>query len=332
MVTIKQVAEKAGLSVSTVSRYLNNHPYISEDKRERIESAMKELNYTPSLIATQLRSKKSTMIGILVSRITNPFFSYLIDALERYSKAYGYKVLIVQTYDDAKAELNLLELLRQKVLSGIVMCSIEGNIKLIESYQNYGPIVLCNERAVNSTLLQVYTDQGKATFEGTKFLINQGYKRIAYCTGGDLASHGHGWERSKGFEKAIDENNLLVKREWIFTHVHTIEDGCNVAKKILQLPKENRPDAIFTNSDEVSAGIMKEYFRQGKKIPIDLAILGFDNQPYTELLKVPLTTIQQPIDSLGKETIRLLIGEIEGKPYMIDKTKLTLSLIKRKSV
>ena len=137
MATIKDVAKKAGLSVSTVSRYLNDHPYISDEKKKRIKDAMDELNYSPSMVATQLRSKKGTMIGILVSRITNPFFSYLVDSIEKNSKLLGYNVLVMQTYDDPAAELKMLELLKQQVITGLIMCSVEGNPDGIETYQEY---------------------------------------------------------------------------------------------------------------------------------------------------------------------------------------------------
>lgn len=136
MATIKDVAKKAGLSVSTVSRYLNHHPYISEDKRKRIQAAMAELDYTPSSVATQLRSKKGTMIGILVSRIANPFFSHLVDSIEKSARSHGYNVLVMQTYDDKKAETNMLEMLKQQVIAGLIMCSIEGDPKILKRIAN----------------------------------------------------------------------------------------------------------------------------------------------------------------------------------------------------
>lgn len=332
MATIKDVAKKAGLSVSTVSRYLNNHPYISDDKRERIKKAMDELNYTPSSVATQLRSKKGTMIGILVSRITNPFFSYLVDSIERQVKQHGYNVLIMQTYDDKNAEIRMLEMLKQQVIAGLIMCSVEGDPTIIESYQEFGPIVLCNEQISSSTIPQVFTNQEKATYDATNYLITKGYRKIAYCTGGSLTRGGHGNARTSGFEKALTESQLPMKIDWIFKQVHTNKDGQQIANKILALPKENRPDAIFTSSDEVASGILQMMIKAGKKIPEDLAIMGFDNQPFTALLTVPLTTIAQPVAALGKESTNLLIALLEDRNYQIDDSELNLELIIRESV
>ncbi|MGM0240992.1 LacI family DNA-binding transcriptional regulator [Enterococcus sp. AZ103] len=331
MATIKDVAKKAGLSVSTVSRFLNNHPYISEDKRKRIQAAMEALDYTPSSVAMQLRSKKGTMIGILVSRIVNPFFAHLVDSIEKNARKHGYNVLVMQTYDDKKAETNMLEMLKQQVIAGLIMCSIEGDPKVIEAYREYGPIVLCNEQIPGSKLPQVYTNQATASFEATNYLIQKGYKKIAYCTGGSLTRGGHGNSRTEGFEKALQESNLPMKIEWIFKQVHTIEDGKKVADKLLALPKDRRPDAVFTSSDEVASGILERYLAKGQSVPEDLAIMGFDNQPFTSMLAVPLTTIQQPVDALGRESTNWLIAQMEGKVYQLDKSELVLNLITRKS-
>lgn len=331
MATIKDVANKANLSVATVSRYLNNHPYISEEKKRRIKKAMKELDYTPSSIATQLRSKKGTMIGILVSRITNPFFSYLVDAIEKEAKKNHYNVLIMQTYDDKKAEINMLELLKQQVIAGLVMCSVEGDPQMIASYQEFGPIVLCNEKVNDTALPTVVTDQKKAVYDATLYLATKGYQKIAYCTGGTLTNEGHGGTRTAGFERAVLEKQLTVKKNWIFRQAHTSQDGMKVADKILQLPSDNRPDAIFTNSDEVAIGVMEKMLQKKYQIPQDLAVIGFDNQPTTSLLTVPLTTIAQPVAALGTESTRLLLAKIEHSTYEVDQAQLRLTLIKRKS-
>ncbi|WP_207942471.1 hypothetical protein DOK78_000896 [Enterococcus sp. DIV2402] len=332
MATIKDVAKRANLSVSTVSRYLNNHPYVSEERKKRIKEAMEELNYTPSSIATQLRSKKGTMVGILVSRITNPFFSYLVDAIEKQAKQQGYNVLIMQTYDDQTAEMKMLEMLKQQVITGLIMCSVEGDFKVIESYQEHGPIVFCNEKISEANIPSVVTNQSQATYEAIQFLIQKGYHKIAYCTGGTLTTKGHGKERTQGFERALLENSLPFKKEWVFQQVHTIADGRKVAQQLITLPKEQRPDAIFTNSDEVAMGVLESFKDGGYNIPEDIAIMGFDNQPVTSLLSVPLTTIEQPVEALGVEATKLLISLIEATNYQIDQSQLQLSLIQRASV
>lgn len=329
--TIKDVAKHAGISVSTVSRYLNNHPYISEEKREKIKQAMEELNYTPSIVATQLRSKKGMMIGILVSRITNPFFSYLFDSIERHARNNGYNVLMMQTYDDEHAELNMLEMLKQHVISGLIMCSIESDAKMLESYQEFGPIVSCNEPLPLSNIPQITTDQEEAAYEAVNYLIDAGYNKIAYCTGGDLTKTGHGYIRTRGVERALLEANMTVKPNWLFKQVHSLNDGKKVAEELLKLSDDDRPDVIFANSDEVASGIIEYLTAQGKRIPDFMGVMGFDDQPLSSLLKVPLTTIAQPVEALGKEATNVMLSLLEGHNYKVDQSSLKLKLIKRES-
>lgn len=331
MVTIKEVAKLADLSVSTVSRFLNNHPYVSDDKRERILKAMKELDYTPNPVATQLRTKKSNMIGILVSRMTNPYFSYLVNAIEIEAKSQGYFVLIMQTYDDNEEELRALELLKSNVISGLIMCSIESDASVIDPYEKYGPIVLCNETLSDSKLPQVNTNQEEASYEATKYLIEDGHENIAFCTGGSLDNGSHGEVRIRGFERALAESELIIRKEWIFSSKHTIDDGREVAKDIMKLDQNNRPSAVFANSDEVASGIIDYLKNRGKTVPDDLAVVGFDNQPISSMITTPITTVAQPVDALGETAIKLLIAKLKDEEYEVDYSKLKLEFIKRES-
>lgn len=331
MATIKNVAQLAEVSVSTVSRYLNDHPYIAEEKRERIQKAMAELDYVPSSVATQLRSKKGTMIGVLVSRITNPFFSYLIDTIEKEARLKGYSVLIMQTYDDEMAEIKILDMLKQKLICGLIMCSIENNAKVIDSYKEYGPIVLCNEKLEHSELPQILTNQEKATFEAIDYLIKQGHQKIAYCTGGQFAESGHGATRNKGFREAMKVNGLKVREDYIFKNTHTIDDGKRIAATLIKNRGQDLPDAIFAGSDEVASGIIEVLLEKEINIPEDIAVMGFDNQPFSSMISVPLTTVEQPVHALGKEATQLIVHLLDGKAYEINREKLNLTLIKRES-
>ncbi|MGL4670655.1 LacI family DNA-binding transcriptional regulator [Cetobacterium sp.] len=331
MATIKDVAKLAGLSITTVSRYLNNHPYITEEKRESIQRAMKELDYVPSSVATTLRSNKGKMIGILVSRITNPYFSYLIDAVEKEVKANGYTLLIVQTYDDKGAELKMFEMLKQKLINGIIMCSIECS-DMIDIYSKYGPIVVCNQRVESKEAHQITTDQEGITSEAIKYLFSKGKRKIAYCTGGTFSEKGHGTLRNKGFKSAMKELSLEIDSRVIFENIHTVEDGYMVAQNLLRSEKSVWPDAIFTGSDEVASGVINYLMRNGKKVPEDIAVMGFDNQPFSSMTAVPITTVEQPLESLGKEAARMMMSLLNKEVYKVKKDKLVLKIVERESV
>ncbi|MGX7107708.1 LacI family DNA-binding transcriptional regulator [Hutsoniella sourekii] len=330
MATIKDVAKLAGVSVTTVSRYLNNHPYISEEKQAAIQQAMADLNYIQNSAATQLRSKKSNFIGILVSRLSNPFFTSLVDKIEQEVRQAGYYLMVMQTYDDTQAEQRMLSLLQQGVLAGLIMCSLEAPIQEVEAFSKYGPILLCNLSVRETHLPYISTDQRQGTYQAVKYIADKHYQSVAYCTGGSLSRHGHGDSRTQAFEMAIDQFQLTVKREWIFPSVHLIEDGRRVAEKLFEL--SDRPQVVFANSDEVAAGIVDYCYTHQLRIPEDLAVMGFDNQFYSGLLTTPLTTIDQPVQSLGKETSQYILALIEGIEYQVNHEVLEQKLIVRNSI
>ncbi|MBI5972980.1 LacI family DNA-binding transcriptional regulator [Staphylococcus caledonicus] len=330
MATIKDVAQKAGLSVSTVSRFLNNHPYISDVKKKKIQEAMIDLDYVPNSAATQLRSNKSFALGVIVSRITNPYFAYLIDAIENTIRTTPYHTLIMQTYDDKDEELRLLNMLKQKHIDGVIMGSLENDISVVEKYTKYGPIVLSADKTVQSNkVMVVHTDQRQATYEAIQYLINKGHSTIAYCTGGNYFASRHGRSRNLGFRDAMNDNGLEIKREWIFNNAHTLEDGEKIGKILWQ--SKRLPDAIFAGSDEVASGIIQVMTNYNINIPDDIAIMGYDNQPFSKLLKIPLTTVNQPVNEIGRQLTEFLLSVLEDVEFNADDNLLKLEIIERKS-
>ncbi|MXQ51280.1 substrate-binding domain-containing protein [Salinicoccus hispanicus] len=332
MATIKDVAHKAGLSVTTVSRYLNNHPYISDEKKEKIRDAMEELDYVPSSLATQLRSNRGTMIGVLVSRLTNPYFAYLVDAIEKKAKQQGYRLLIMQTYGDKQEEINTLEMLKEKTISGLIMCAVENDLETVESYAKYGAIAVSTQTDYKSDRLRlITTNQEQATYDAINFLIRKGYTGIAYSTGGDFTDQSHGSYRNKGYLRALEESDIKLNERWIFKNNHTIEDGMEIAVQLSRLNEKDRPDAIFAGSDEVAIGIIRKFEQLNIRVPADIAVMGFDNQPFSSLAKIPLTTVGQPMETLGQQAASLIISMIEGTEFAIDESQLKLKIIERES-
>lgn len=331
MATIKDVAKKAGLSVTTVSRFLNQHPYISDDKREKILSAMKALDYEPSTVAQQMRGIKTHRIGVLISRITNPFFASLVDALEVNARKNGYSVLIIQNHNSPDEEKNCLDLLKKKIIDGLILCSVESDENVIEKYQKYGPILLCNTSITSSSLPIVRVDDETATRDAIRYLISKGYRKIAYSTGGSFEKTGHGSRRNNGYVTAMNEAGLTIHDEWIFRHMHTYKHGQTIAHNLQSLVQNNRPDAIFAGSDEVACGLMSTLLLHGQRVPEDIAILGFDNLPVAEMLNIPLTTVNQPIDELGRISFEFLLSLINGQRYEYDSALLKSDLVIRES-
>lgn len=329
MPTIYDVAKLSGLSKTTVSRVINNHSYVSEEKKNLVLKAMKELNYTPNPSARKLRGQVTTTIGVIVPRIVNPFFSYLVDSIEQVAYKNGYHVLIFQSNEDKEKELAFLNLLKTKQVDGIIMTSIENDWSIIEPFTESGPILLCNEYVNNASVPIVRLDQYKGAYIGVKHLLEKGHRKIGYCTGGLFAEEGKDKDRNQGYQKALQEAGIEPDPKWIFVNQHSIEDGKQVVKKILSM--EDRPTAIFTGSDEIAGGMMIEAKECDLKIPNDLAIIGFDDQPLAQMLDPKLTTIRQPIDQMGVKAMETLIDMLNDSEVKVETFELPIELVVRSS-
>ncbi|MFQ3544655.1 LacI family DNA-binding transcriptional regulator [Halobacillus rhizosphaerae] len=329
MATISDVAKLTGLSKATVSRVINNHPYISKEKRALVQDAMKELGYFPNPSARRLRGHITSTIGVIVPRIVNPFFSYLVNSMEQVAYKNNYQVLMFQSDENIDKELYFLNLLKTRQVDGIIMTSIENDWDNIEPYTQYGPILLCNEYLSHSNVPTVRLDQTKGTYIGIKHLLDKGHKKIGYCTGGLFAEDGKDKDRNQGYQTALSEAGISVNPNWIFINKHTIDDGKRVMSQIMEM--DDKPTAIFTGSDEIAAGVIIEAKDHGWRIPEDIAIIGFDDQPIAEMLDPKLTTIRQPINQMGEKSVEGLITLLKDKNGSVENIELPVELVVRDS-
>ncbi|MGX6971156.1 LacI family DNA-binding transcriptional regulator [Vagococcus bubulae] len=307
MANIEDVAKKAGVSVTTVSRTLNNHPYVSKKTKDKIYRAMEDLEYYPNNVAQQLRGKRKKMIGVIISYITNPFFAYLVDAIEKTALEYGYTLVVLQTRGNQKLEKLYVELIPKKQLDGLIITNLENATPQVINLIKEGKIVLCNRYIGNKDIPVISIDEEKASYEGTKYLIDSGHKNIAFCTGNVKNTHDY---RFKGFLKALNESNIPFDNSLFFEYILGVDGGRSFIKKFIGL--ENPPTAVFSNGDEVAAGIISEARKYSVKIPDDLAILGFDDHPLASLTNPEITTIHQPITDIGEISTLTLLANLEG--------------------
>lgn len=327
--TISEIAKRAGVGATTVSRYLNNHPYISKEKCKRIKKAIEDLNYVPSSIASQMRSKKSMVIGVLVSRVTNPFFSVLFDKMERLLHKFGFEVMITQTYDDPSLESVFLKQLKSGRVDAVILASIEDENEVIKTYREFPQkVILVNEKIKGLEQNSITLDHYNATLNGLEYLWNIGRNRIAYVTGGKFKCQKHGSNRNQAYLDFLNTHQLKFKNEYLFSEKHTLVDGQQIAKKIMQLSE--LPDAIFANSDEVAVGIIDELIKNDVSVPEKIAVMGYDDQPLSKYVKVPLTTIHQPIDALAAAAVSKLLNNLDIENE-IEEKDLSLKLIVRES-
>ncbi|MDN4075717.1 LacI family DNA-binding transcriptional regulator [Fictibacillus terranigra] len=327
MATIQDVAKLAGLSRTTVSRVINQHPYVTDEKKRLVMNAMEELNYVPNSSARRLRKQQTETIAVYVPRITNPFFSQMVEVMGNYAAEKGYQLILCQTSYSRNQEINYLELLKTKQVDGLILTSIENEWSDIEPYMNFGPIMLCNEYNDEAKVPTVYLNQIEGGYIGTRHLIEQGHTKIGYCSGDNTESRVAS-DRYKGYKKALAEAGLPLNEKWFLTSAYSIEDGKRIFKEIASM--KDPPTAVFTGSDEVAAGIWKEAVNHQWRVPDDLAIIGFDDQPVAEL--IGLTTIEQPIEEIAKRAMEQMIETIEKKlPSKRKEIQLDFKLVKRRS-
>ncbi|RWZ55208.1 LacI family transcriptional regulator [Halobacillus fulvus] len=315
MATIEDVAKLAGLSRTTVSRVINDQPYVTEEKRQRIIQAMRDLGYVPNSSARRLRSQRTETIAVLLPRITNPFFGNLIESMEEKASEWGYQVIVCQTHGSKKKELDYLQLLKTKQVDGVIMASVVNEWEEILPYLESGPIVFCNEYMDEEKVPMIHMNHRQASYEATCHLIEQGCRQIAYITGGPLSYLST--ERRRGFQDALVEHGLPILEEVDIDWAIDVKDG---QKAFLHIKKRfPYVDGVFTGSDEVAAGIVYEASQSDWSIPDDLAVVGFDNQMLSLLMVPSVTTVEQPVREMASRTVEVLIQQLLHPQVVVKK-------------
>lgn len=326
MTKISDVAEKTGYSITTISRAINDHPYVSDKTKKKIFDAMKELDYYPNNVAQQLRGKGTKLIGVIISFVINPFFTYLVDAIEKAAYQVGYQIVILQTLEEPEREKKIIEMLKKRQLDGLIMTSLDDDspevLKLIEA----GKIVVCNRYLGEQNIPLIHVDEKKATYEATYYLLSKGHRKIGYVTG-NRGSMLPVDPRFEGYVQALKEFDIEPNSNYIFPRRLTISDGKSTLTDVLALGEE-RPDALLVISDEVASGILSQCHLLNIKVPETLAIIGFDDQPIAEALYPGLTTVRQPIKEMGEYVAALIIANIEHREHP-ERPELNTKLIIR---
>ena len=307
MPTIKEVAERAGVSVTTVSRTLNNRGYISQKMRERIQKAMNELDYQPNEVARSLSFRHTRMIGVLIPGTINPFFAEVINHLSRNLTARGYKMLLyVSSGTQDKAPV-YVSMLRQNQVDGIIVAL---RSPLIESELRNLPVVSF-ETLRTGQLPTVLCDNLEGGRLAAQELMDTGCVHPLMIGGRHATQNIPAFERFNGYRDAISAAGLTPR-------IHEINEdewGGNYgipAREAL----ERYPDAdgIFCTSDVIASYVMQEAIRTGRRIPEDIRIVGFNDCFVSQICPIPLTSIRQPLEQMCAAAVECLICQIEGRP------------------
>jgi len=312
-VTIKDIARELGISPSTVSRALKDHPDISPATKKAVNELAEKLNYQPNIVALSLRQSKTNTIGVVIPEIVHFFFSTIISGIEDVANKAGYNVILTQSNESfAREATNLKALFNSRVDGMLISISRETNtFDHIESTLAKGvPMVFFDRVYDNGNSSMIVVDDMSGAKEATKHLIEQGCKRIAHLEGPPNLEISK--QRLEGFMQAMKEANMPVEKDYIaLCPLGTMEEGKTATEKLLSLP--NPPDAIFASTDPAAMGAMQAIKEKGLRIPQDVAIVGFSNWFFSQLLDPPLSSVDQPGFEMGQEAAKLLIRHIEVK-------------------
>lgn len=307
MATIHDVAKKAGVSVTTVSRVLNNRGYISEATRSKVYQSMDELGYQPNEIARSLLRKQSNIIGLIIPDVSHPFFSELANHVEYHAYQNGFKVLLCNSHMDPVKEKDYIEMLKRNRVDGIIMGS---HTLEVEEYMNLHSPLVTIDRKIGSIPF-ISSDNYKGGELATELLIRKGCKKIAHICGNlelELLAN----QRSEAFEHiaakhAIEhltiQTDMNVFDQWQYERI--------IRSLFLEHPDI---DGVFATSDIIAAFAVKECGRSGKRVPDDVRIVGYDDVNAASWLTPAITTVKQPISEIGRLAVELIRKQMDGEP------------------
>jgi len=337
MTNIKDVASRAGVSITTVSHVINKTRYVSDDLIDRVQKAMVDLDYYPNSLASGLRSGRTKTIGLVIPDISNQFFAEISRKIEDKGFEYGYSVILCNTDDDSEKEKNYIDVLIAKQVDGILFISAgDSSSNLRKPKEFYTPIVVVDRdiNEINADIVLV--DNSNGGYKATKYLIELGHRRIGCISGPSQTTPSA--QRISGYKRALEEANLSIDYDLIKLGDYRYPSGEKAMQELLMHAQP--PTAIFACNDMMAFGAFRAVYNLGMKIPDDISIIGFDNIPLSQAVYPPLTTIEQPIFELAELVVNLLIEKIkfrESKTRMIDgktyskRIMLETKLIKRDS-
>lgn len=328
-VKLIDVAEKAGISKSTVSQYLNNRfDYMSQGTKERIEIAIRELNYVPNSIARSLKTNKTKTIGVIVRDITGYYTSRAIRGIDDYCKSKDYNVLIYNTDFDPEVEKKSLQTMNQLGVDGIIITPSGQNTQLINDYESKGlPIVQFQLEHDDSPKNIIISDYKKAAYDATEYLIKLGHKRICFVTQ-DYTNVKSREERYLGYLEALTHYQLPLDPDLI--QYWNRETGFDTEPLAL-LQSKHRPTAFFTQHLAITTDLLTVLNINNVAIPEDVSFIGFDEVPMAEFFKVPVTVITQEAYKVGESAANLLLDVIGDEQLKPQKITIPCSLTIRSS-
>ena len=310
MSTISDVAERAGVSKTTVSRFLNGqYDQMAESTRERIMAAVQELGYRPNRLAASLKTKRTYTLGAVVSNITNPFFAQVVQTIEDTAARSGYNLILSSTGDDPDKEARYVNVLRDRQVDGLVVATSGTALSLYkELYDRRFPVVLIDRRIPDVPYDYVALDNAEGVRQAVQYLSQLGHRRVALVTGRpiELASRR---ERADAFQRYVREFGMEWDPGLVIVESPTEAGGRLAAGRALELSP--RPTALISSINVMTLGAIKALRDRGIDVPGEMSVIGFDDVEWMAATTPPITAVAQPVQELGAQAVSRLIWMIE---------------------
>ena len=334
-VNIYDVAEAVGVSISTVSRALNDDARISSKTKAKVKAAANDLGFQKNALATSLSTNQSKVIGVIVSQLNREFLSSLVHNIEETAFSMGYSVIICQTNNSFEREKTYVDTLISSRVAGIIatLSTKTASYDHFEKARAQGIKVVLVDRVTPmlKSITKIVIDDYHTALEGTRHIINNGYDKIAYVSGPTRQLLYA--DRLRGFKQAIRDAGLQLNPDWIKYSDHlSYEDGTQIAAELLQ--SDNRPNAIFTANNLTAISTIVYAEQVGINVPTELGVIGFSEEPFSAFMKPSVTSIRQPSKAMGRLAVQKLVEEINterSEDYIHQKIILDTELISRES-
>ena len=308
-VTIKDVAKLAGVSVATISRVLNNSAVVSPETAEKVNEAIKELNYKPNFLGRNLRKRETNVILALIPSTEHTYYSEILHGMQDTAVQQGYDVLMSTTNSYIGNEQRLLEMLKNRTVdAAVLMGTVLGSDELRELSQHYCVALCCEPLKGAEEVLTVMIDNEKAAYDAVSYLISIGHTDIAMVSTDVRAPSSV--EREQGYMRALKEHGIEFNEKYLYQGSYDYSSGMKAAEIFARMEKP--PTAVFAVSDFLAAGVIKKAAELNLSIGREFSVMGFDNIRMTEIYSPSISSVEQPCFDIGKKVAELVIENING--------------------
>lgn len=332
-VTIADIAKEAGVSISTVSRVINNTKPVSPELRKRVYQIIEKNHFTPNALAQSMITKKTNIVGVIVPDISNAVFGALTKGINSACSKKGYTIMVCESGGEYERELRLLNILEERQIDGVLFAGVDVNQQLVDEMKkkDYPVVLVTQEASVEDSPIDTVThDNVQAMYDSVMFLHQNGHSKIAYL-GGPEYDYSSGQKRLEGYKKALSELGITVPYSYIEQVQFSFQGGYAGMKRLYE---ENGvlPTAVVAGSDLIAIGAIQFLNSQGVSVPGEISVIGFDDLEYATYFRPELSTVRIPYFEEGEKAAKELLKYMNGSKTKASIHYVTHKIIRRGTV